>query len=168
MNELNISYREVLAREIVLARVMDAPPKAVFTAFSAQQALDEWFGPAGFITKTLEFDFRAGGRWRFEYTAPDGTRYDNRIEFLEIVPSDKIVFYHGADKDNDPARFYVTVTFDAQQNGKTVLTMRQLHPTKEQRAGTIGFGAVEFGGQTFDKLAAYLATLLHPSSPASA
>jgi hypothetical protein len=35
--------------------------------------------------------------------------------------------------------------------------MRQLHPTKEQRIGGIGFGAVEFGMQTFDKLAAYLA-----------
>jgi hypothetical protein len=35
--------------------------------------------------------------------------------------------------------------------------MRQLHPTKAQRDGVLGFGAVEFGVQTFDKLAAYLA-----------
>jgi hypothetical protein len=34
------------------------------------------------------------------------------------------------------------VTFDAQSDGKTVLTMRQLHPTKEQRDPSIGFGAV--------------------------
>jgi len=37
-----------------------------------------------------------------------------------------------------------------------VLTMRQLHPTKEQRDAGIGFGAVEFGYQTLDKLARHL------------
>ena len=50
----------------------------------------------------------------------------------------------------------VTVTFDAQSDGKTVLTMRQLHPTKEQRDAGIGFGAVEFGYQTLGKLARHL------------
>jgi uncharacterized protein YndB with AHSA1/START domain len=50
----------------------------------------------------------------------------------------------------------VTVTFDAQSDGKTVLTMRQLHPTAAQRDATIGFGAVEFGYQTLDKLARHV------------
>ena len=45
----------------------------------------------------------------------------------------------------------------ARRRLKTVLTMRQLHPTREQRDGVLGFGAVEYGMQTFDKLAAYLA-----------
>ena len=58
--------------------------------------------------------------------------------------------------DDDPARFHTTITFDEQSDGKCVLTMRQLHPTKEQRDATIGFGAVEFGYQTLDKLARYL------------
>jgi len=38
-----------------------------------------------------------------------------------------------------------------------VLTMRQLHPSKEARDAGIGFGAVELGYQTLDKLAARLA-----------
>jgi hypothetical protein len=37
-----------------------------------------------------------------------------------------------------------------------VLTLRQLHPTVAQRAATIGFGAVELGQQTMNKLARYL------------
>ena len=40
-----------------------------------------------------------------------------------------------------------------------VVTMRQLHPSKEQRDAGIGFGAVELGMQTMDKLAEYLRTL---------
>jgi hypothetical protein len=40
--------------------------------------------------------------------------------------------------------------------GKTVLTLRQLHPTVEQRDAKLGFGAVELGLQTMQKLAHHL------------
>ncbi len=157
MKLLETPYHEVIERETVIARVLAAPRSAVFAAFAEQSALGEWFGPEGFTAKTHAFEFRVGGLWRFVYTGPDGTRYDNRIEYLEITEPSKLHFFHGSDKENDPSRFFVTITFDEQQNGKTVLTMRQLHPTTEQRAGVIGFGAVELGMQTLDKLAAYLA-----------
>lgn len=152
----NLSYSEVLEREIVLTRVIPAEKRFVFEAFSSQAALDEWFGPAGFTTTTSEFAFRVGGRWRFEFKAPDGTVYGNRIEYVEISPYDRLAFHHGADKDNDPGRFFVTITFDEQKDKKTVLTLRQLHPTAEQRAAGIGFGAVEFGMQTLEKLAQFV------------
>ena len=86
----------------------------------------------------------------------DGTAYTNRFDYLEIVPSERMVLDHGADVDDDPARFRVTLTFDEQADGKTVLTLRQLHPTAEQRAAGIGFGAVELGLQTLRKLAHHL------------
>jgi len=43
-----------------------------------------------------------------------------------------------------------------ESDGKTVVTLRQLHPTKAQRDAGIGFGAVEFGYQTLDKLAQHV------------
>ena len=55
-----------------------------------------------------------------------------------------------------PGKFRVTITFDEQADKKTVVTLRQLHPTKAQRDAGIGFGAVELGYQTLDKLAEYL------------
>jgi hypothetical protein len=66
------------------------------------------------------------------------------------------VFDHGDDIDNDQKRFRVTITFDEQADKKTVVTLRQLHPTKEQREAGVGFGAVELGYQTLDKLADHL------------
>jgi uncharacterized protein YndB with AHSA1/START domain len=155
MNE--VSYKEALEREIVLTRVIEAPQQVVFAAFSTAEALGEWFGPAGFTTTTFEFAFKVGGLWRFEFKGPDGTLYGNRIEYVEIAPYNRISFYHGEDKDDDPGRFFVTITFDEQQNKKTVVSLRQLHPTAEQRSAVIGFGAVEFGMQTMDKLAAFVA-----------
>jgi len=145
-----------LDREIVLSRVFDAPRELVFKAWTENEQLSAWFCPKGFTTKTHEIDVRVGGRWRFDMIAPDGTVYDNRMVFLEIKAPQLIVIDHGHDKDDDPTRFRVTVTFDAQSDGKTVLTMRQLHPTKEQRDTGIGFGAVEIGYGTIDNLALYL------------
>ena len=148
-----------LDREIVLTRVFDAPRELVFEAWTKPEHAMKWFGPKGFSCTLHEMDVRVGGRWRFDMLAPDGKLYPNRIEYLEIVPNERLVFWHGDDIDDDPKRFYVTITFDMQHNNKTVVTMRQLHPSKEQRDAGIGFGAVELGMQTMDKLAEYLRTL---------
>lgn len=143
-------------REIVLSRVIAAPRERVFQAWTDPKQIAQWFGPDGFKLESLECDIRTGGRWRFIYTGPDGTRWDNRMVFLRLEAPRLIEMEHGSDKDNDPARFHVTVTFDTQSDGKTVLTMRQLLPTKEQRDASIGFGAVELGYQTLGKLARHL------------
>jgi uncharacterized protein YndB with AHSA1/START domain len=145
-----------LDREIVLSRVLAAPRERVFQAWTDPKQIVQWFGPEGFEVESLECDIRVGGRWRFNYTAPDGTRYSCRMVFLRIDAPNVIEAEHGADIDDDPTRFSFIMTFDAQSDGKTVLTMRQLHPTKEQRDATIGFGAVEFGYQTLGKLARHL------------
>jgi uncharacterized protein YndB with AHSA1/START domain len=145
-----------LDREIVLTQVFDAPRELVFEAWTNPEHLNRWFGPKGFTLTTHEADIRVGGRWRFVFHAPDGTKYDNRMLFLEIKRPELLVFDHGSDRDDDPDKFRVTVTFDAQSNGKTVVTLRQLHPSKELRAQKIAFGAVELGQQTLEKLAAFL------------
>jgi uncharacterized protein YndB with AHSA1/START domain len=78
------------------------------------------------------------------------------MTFLEVVPDERLVFEHGSDMDDDPQRFKLTVTFDRQGDGKTVLTLRQFHPSKARREWAIGFGAVELGYQTLGKLSEFL------------
>jgi uncharacterized protein YndB with AHSA1/START domain len=145
-----------LDREIVLVRVFDTPRESVFAAWTEPGAFCEWFGPDGFTCTIREMDVRPGGRARFDMVSGDGTVFTNRFDYLEIVPCERLVMDHGSDIDDDPARFRTTVTFDAQDDGKTVLTLRQLHPTVEQRAAKLGFGAVELGLQTMHKLARHL------------
>lgn len=145
-----------MEREIVLTRVFDAPRERVFRAWTDPDRIGAWFAPKGFACRVRHADVRVGGMLRFDFVGDEGLIYDNRITYLEITSPSRIVFDHGADKDDDPGQFRVTLLFDAQSNGKTVLTLRQLHPTKEQRDGGIGFGAVEIGNGTMDKLAEYL------------
>jgi len=146
-----------LDREIVLVRVVDAPPSAVFAAWVERERFCTWFGPDGFTCEVHEMDVRPGGRARFDMVSRDGTLYTNRFDYLEVAPDERLVMDHGSDIDDDPDRFRVTVTFDRQDDGKTVLTLRQLHPTAEQRRAGIGFGAVELGLQTLRKLDEHLA-----------
>ena len=154
-NETSLSTW-ALDREIVLSRVINAPRDLVFSAWADPKHLSQWFGPAGFKIETKSMDVRVGGTWRFDMIAPDGTRYTNRMHFRRIERPSLIEIDHGADQDDDAGMFRVTVTFDQQSDGKTVITLRQLHPTREQRDAGIGFGAVEFGYQTLDKLARHV------------
>jgi uncharacterized protein YndB with AHSA1/START domain len=148
-----------LDREIVLSRVIGARRDVVFSVWADPKHLPVWFGPAGFEIETREIDIRVGGLWRFDMIAPDGRRYANRMLFRRIEPPVLIEIDHGSDVDNDPGQFRTTITFDEQSDGRTVITLRQLHPTKAQRDAAIGFGAVEYGYQTLDKLARHVESL---------
>jgi uncharacterized protein YndB with AHSA1/START domain len=146
-----------LDREIVLSRVIDAPRDQVFLAWVEPKRMFQWFGPRGFRCEVHQAsEAKPGAVWRFDMIAPNGKRFDNRMVFIEVTPHERLVFDHGSDMEDDSDRFRVTVTFDEQSDGKTVITLRQLHPSKARRDGTIGFGAVELGYQTLDKLDKYL------------
>tara|TARA_R110000823_G_scaffold26243_2_gene76800 strand:- start:214 stop:717 length:504 start_codon:yes stop_codon:yes gene_type:complete len=144
-------------REIVISRVIDAPRDLVYSAWTDPEQIQTWFGPEGFAIETKEIGLAAGGVWRFDMVAPDGTRFDNRMVFLRMEAPSLLEVEHGSDVDDDPGRFRMLLTLDEQSNGKTVLTLRQMHPSKEQRQNKLGFGAVEYGGQTLDKLARHVA-----------
>lgn len=145
-----------LDREVVISRVINAEREKVFRAWSDPAQIVQWFGPSGMDVETHEIDIREGGIWRFDMATPDGTRFANHMEFQRIDAPRLIEVKHGADA-NDPDSFWMLITFDEQSNGKTVITLRQMHPSAERRNTVIGFGAVEYGGQTLDKLAKHVA-----------
>lgn len=148
-----------LDREIVLVKVLDHPRDKVFAAWMDPEALTAWYGPSGLSIETHEADIREGGIWRFDMVGVfEGSeqRFANLMRFVEIVPNERIVMDHGTPDQNDPDRFRATVTFDEQTDGRTVLTLRQLHPSSERRRQVIAFGAVEYGLQTLAGLEAWL------------
>lgn len=148
-----------LDREIVLVKVLKHPRHKVFAAWMDPEALAQWYGPVGLSIENHHADIREGGEWRFDMVGMfEGheQRFPNLMRFLKIVPNELIVADYGTPDPNDPERFYMTISFDEQTDGKTVLTMRQLHPSRERRQVVVGFGAVEYGLQTLDGLSAWL------------
>ena len=141
-----------LDREIVLCRVIDASPEVVFAAWTSADQFATWFGPDGFSTKVRQMDVHPGSCAKFDMYSSDGTVFTNRFAYVEVVPNERLIMDHGSDQDDSPDRFRVTVTIDMQDNGKTVVTLRQLHQTAEMRNTVISFGGVEMGLQTLRKL----------------
>jgi uncharacterized protein YndB with AHSA1/START domain len=145
-------------REIVISRVIGAPRKVVFEAFTEVRHLSQWWGPDGFTTTTRAFEFRVGGEWEFVMHGPDGTDYRDLITWTEITPPERIALLHGEVRD-DPNAFRSVITFAA-EGAATRIEMRTVFPTREQRDEAVErYRAIEGGRQTLEHLAAYVAAM---------
>jgi len=152
-------------REIVIARVVDAPPDVVFEAFTEVRHLSQWWGPQGFTTTTRSFEFRVGGEWVFVMRGPDGTEYQEWISWTEIVAPERIALIHG-EFPGDPNAFTSVLTF-TREGAATRLEMRTVFSSQEVRDEAVAkYHAVEGGEQTLGKLAAYLAATLRQGAHA--
>lgn len=141
-------------REVIITRTVKAPRALVFEAWSDPTHLEHWYGPDGFVTKTISMDFRVGGRWKFTMTGPDGTVFPNVVVYKEITPVERIVHDHG-DRE-EQMMFEATITF-LETEGGTLITMRSLFPSKEARDLVVErYGAIEGGHQTLARLDEYL------------
>src|SRR5262249_25037262 len=118
---------------IVATRILDAPRDLVFRVWTDERHLAEWWGPNGFSTTTSAISVRSGGAWLFVMHGPDGTDYENRITYEEVVRPERLTYRHGGGGETEHIQFRVTVTFE-DLGDKTRLTMTILFPSPEQRA----------------------------------
>ncbi|MDB5296917.1 MAG: hypothetical protein JWO31_2900 [Phycisphaerales bacterium] len=155
------SHADVADREIVQFREYDAPRDLVYRAWTDPAHLAKWWGPRGFTTTTFSMDVSPGGVWRFVMHGPDGTDYQNKVTYLEVVPPERLVFNHGGgDEGCESMSHRTTVTFEDAGGGRTRLTMRALFVTAEAKAYVVEkHGAIEGGKQTLARLAEYLPTM---------
>jgi uncharacterized protein YndB with AHSA1/START domain len=150
-----------LPHEIVSGRVLPASREAAFAAFSDPARLARWWGPRGFTNVFHEFDFRAGGAWRFTMQGPDGAAWAMSKRFAEIVRPERIVVRH-LQQGHD---FTLTMTFTA-QGDRTALTWRMLFddPAEAERLRPFLLNA---NAENFDRLEAHLAASLSGESGAN-
>ena len=147
-------------RAIVISRTVKAPRALVWEVCTDPKHIDRWWGPDGFTNKTLSFELRVGGQWKYTMTGPDGKVWPNLITYTEVTPIDRLAYDHG-DWEN-PKMFEGSLTFSDVEEG-TLITLRTLFPTKEARDFVIEqHGAIEGGKQTLGRLAEYLERSQYP------
>jgi uncharacterized protein YndB with AHSA1/START domain len=143
-------------REIVVTRTFDAPARLVFEAWSRAELFKKWWAPRsmGMTLRSCDMDVRTGGKYRLVF----GDDPENAMAFfgkyLDVVPDKRIVW---TNEESGDAGSVTTVTFE-ERDGKTLLVLSELYPTKEalDEAGT---GAQEMLGETFGQLDELLAGL---------
>src|SRR5437773_9851644 len=101
-------------REIVMIRVLDAPRKMVFDAFTKPELVKRWLlGPDGWTMPVCEIDLRVGGVYRYVWRKEStGTEMGVGGVFREVVRPQKLVATEKFDDSWYPGEAVDTTVFE--------------------------------------------------------
>jgi uncharacterized protein YndB with AHSA1/START domain len=130
-------------------RTINAPAEAVFDAWTSADVLRRWWSPGpNWETPVAEADAREGGSLRVVMRSPDGEEFGGRGEYVEVIPSKRLVFTWTWDgHQGHGGSQLVEVEFDDRGDGTTtvVVTNRGLtdeaseESHREGRVGSLGY-----------------------------
>ena len=151
--------------EILMTRVFDAPRDVIFAAMTKPEHVSNWWGPRTSRFKVCEIDCRVGGKWRYTIELPGGQEMTFTGEFLELTPPSGLVASECFEEPmfGNP-KWKTTLTLE-DLNGKTKMTSRVVHPSKEARDGHYNSGMERGSAETFDRLEDLLAGRPTHSAP---
>jgi uncharacterized protein YndB with AHSA1/START domain len=143
------------SRELVLVRLIDAPPEKVYRAWTDPALLKQWFTPKPWTAASAELDVRPGGANLIVMRSPEGDEFPNRGVYLEVVPNKRLVMtdaYTTAWEPSDKAFMTAILTFE-NESGKTRYTARVLHWSAADRKAHEEMGFHEGWSKATDQLA---------------
>jgi uncharacterized protein YndB with AHSA1/START domain len=142
-------------RELVVTRTFNAPARIVFEAWTKPELFKRWWVPKsmGMSLLSCEMDVRVGGKYRFVFGHDASKPMAFFGRYIEVTPYSRLVWTN--EESDDGA--VTTVTFE-EQDGKTLLAMHELYPSKEA-LDAAGTGAADATVETFAQLDELLVTL---------
>ena len=141
-------------RELVITRTFDGPARIVFEAWTKPELLKRWWAPksTGVVLLSCEVDVRVGGGYRFVF-GHDDSKMAFFGKYLEVTPSSRLVWTN--EESDDGA--VTTLTLE-EKDGKTLLAIHELYPSKE--ALDVAIAGTEGGmPESFEQLDELLVTL---------
>ena len=143
-------------RELVVTRTFDSPPSMVYRAWSQPELFQRWWVPKsvpGISLVSCDMDVRTGGKYRLEFGAGGSDTMTFHGKYLEVVPNERIVWTN----DESEEGAVTTVTFE-DRGGKTLLTFREVYPSREALEEAIQGSAAALPEQ-LEQLAGLLGSL---------
>jgi uncharacterized protein YndB with AHSA1/START domain len=142
-------------REIVVTRTFNGPARIVFEAWTKPELIKRWWVPksVGMSLLSCEMDVRVGGKYRFVFGHDASKPMAFFGRYIEVTPYSRLVWTN--EESDDGA--VTTVTFE-EQDGKTLLAMHELYPSKEA-LDAAGTGSADATVETFAQLDELLVTL---------
>jgi uncharacterized protein YndB with AHSA1/START domain len=142
-------------REVVVTRTVNGPARIVFEAFTKAELFKRWWVPKslGMTLLSCEIDARVGGKYRLVFDAsPEPVAFFGT--YVDVTPHSRLAWTNDEVGGGGPV---TTVTFE-EKGGKTLLVLREVHPSKEA-LDAAGTGAAEAMYETFDQLDELLVAL---------
>jgi len=143
-------------RELVATRTFDGPARIVFEAWTKPELIMRWWAPKSFGITFLscEADVRTGGSYRFVFGHPASEQPMAFLgRYLEVTPPSRLVWTNEEDEDGA----VTTVTFE-EKDGKTLVVVHDLYPSKEALDGAIASESTGAWPEQFEALDDLLAT----------
>lgn len=147
------------SRELVLTRLIDAPPEKVYRAWTEPVLLKQWFCPKPWMVASAELDVRPGGVSAIVMRSPEGQEFPSSGVYLEVVENQRLVFTDAYARAWEPsAKPFMTgvITFE-NEGGQTRYTARVLHWSASDRQTHEEMGFHEGWGKATDQLAELVA-----------
>jgi len=144
-------------RETVVTRSFNAPARIVFEAWTKPELFRRWWTPKsyGMTIHSCEIDARTGGGYKLTIShpvhAPEPMPFFGK--YLDVTPPSRLVWTNEEGGGPGPV---TTVTFE-ERGGVTLVTLRDLYPSKEALDEAMESGSTGGYAETFDQLAALLA-----------
>ena len=145
--------------ELVVTRTFNGPAHIVFEAWTRPELLQRWWAPKSFGISfvSCEADVRTGGTYRFVFSHPAAEQpvaFFGR--YIEVTPQSRIVWTNEEGADGPIS----TVTFE-EKDGKTLLVLRELYPSKQALDDAIASGSTGTSGasEQFEQLDGLLVTI---------
>lgn len=144
-------------RELVVSRTIDGPARLVFEAWTRPELFERWWVPksAPVTLLSCEMDVRVGGKYRLVF-GYGGQTMDFFGRYLEVTPCTRLSWTN--DEGGEDVAAITTVTFE-DRGGKTLLTMHDLHPSKEALDAAIASGSTDGTSESWNQLEELVATL---------
>jgi uncharacterized protein YndB with AHSA1/START domain len=90
-------------RDLIMTRLIDAPPERVFEAWTRPELLKLWFAPLPWTTPIVETDVRPGGSSLIVMRSEDGSDFPYQGVYLEVVKNERLVFTNAYTTAWEPA-----------------------------------------------------------------
>lgn len=144
-------------RELVATRTVDAPARIVFEAWTTPELIMRWWTPDSFGITFLscETDVRTGGSYRYVFSHASSEQpmaFFGR--YIDVEPPSRLVWTNEEEADGA----VTTVTFE-EKDGKTLVVVHDLYPSKEALDGAIASESTGAWPEQFEQLDALLTSL---------
>jgi uncharacterized protein YndB with AHSA1/START domain len=144
------TYTTPSDQEVVVTRVVSAPRRVVFEAFTNTRHVPNWLtGPEGWTMPVCEIDLRPGGMWRYVYRKDDGAEMTMQGSYREVVPPERVVSTESWGPEWPET---VNTMVFTEADGLTTITITVRYPTREARDAALETGMKEGMDQSFARL----------------
>ncbi|HZF45522.1 MAG TPA: SRPBCC domain-containing protein [Sphingomonadaceae bacterium] len=145
-----------LKADLAISRLIKAPPAAVWKGWAEVEHFDRWWIPHPMECRSIKHDLRPGGGFETLMREPGGERRPHMEAcFLEVVPSERLVFTTQLGEDWRPIGPWLSLTAIitlTPEDGGTRYAAQVMHRTPEEAAKHADLGFTDGWGTAIEQL----------------